>query len=184
LWVEGENLFPDNWIYVHSPDVRFGRVTNFNNWSPTSKNSRRGTVICLEYWCSNEDDLWTWTDEQMGGFAQKEWRVSKIAPHCGSIRDFKVIKLPRSYPVFKVGYKEHLAVIKNYLKQAHPQLCTIGRYGAFKYNNQDHSILMGLRAASLYLRQSKEETESVNSDKNYEEDFELADVRYDAFDEI
>lgn len=184
LWMEGENLFPDNWIYVHSPDVRFGRVTNFNNWSPTAKKSRCGTVICLEYWCSTEDDIWSWTEEQMGVFAQKEWRTSKIAPNCGTIQDFKVIKLPRSYPVFKVGYKQHLSVIKNYLKKNHPQICTIGRYGAFKYNNQDHSILMGLRAASLYLRQSKEETESVNSDHNYEEDFELADVRYDAFDEV
>ena len=33
LIVDGENLFPDNWIYVHTPGVKVGRIQNFNNWS-------------------------------------------------------------------------------------------------------------------------------------------------------
>ncbi len=184
LWVEKENIFSDNWIYVHSPHVRFGRVTNFSNWSPVKKKEATGTVLCLEYWCSTEDELWTWSDEKLTQLAQTELLASQIASEYGVIKASHILKIPKSYPVFRLGYKKALHVVKEYLQKNHKNICTIGRYGSFKYNNQDHSLLMGLRAAEQFLQQNREDTESVNSDQNYEEDFELRDVQYDTFDEV
>ena len=112
LWVEKENLFPDNWIYVHSPDVQFGRVTNFNNWSTQKNKNCEGAVLCLEYWCSEEDTEWSWSEEGWSEFASKELLASKIAVDCGKILDSKVIKVPRSYPVFKKGYQKNVQMIR------------------------------------------------------------------------
>lgn len=183
LWVNEKNIFSDNWIYVHAPNIRFGRVTNFNNWSPISNATTEGTVLCLEYWCSSTDEMWSWTDSQIAEFAKMEWIAAGIGP-MSPIKEFHVVKLPKTYPVFRLGYKEQVAQLKNYLQTTYPQLCTIGRYGAFKYNNQDHSILMGLRAAEQYLFQLKDNTADVNASQIYDEDFELKDIAYDTFDEV
>jgi protoporphyrinogen oxidase len=184
LWIDGANPFPDNWIYVHSPDVEFGRVTNFNNWSKVKKSEATGTVLCLEYWCSFSDSLWKKNDQELSDFAKQELRKSQLLASGTDILDTHVIRLPKSYPVFKVGYQKPLQNVKEYLQRAYPQICSIGRYGAFKYNNQDHSILMGLRAADQILRRAENQTEAVNTNHLYEEDFELSDIRYDQFDEV
>ena len=189
LWVEKKNLFPDNWIYVHSPDVQFGRVTNFDNWGGKKNSSAKGTVLCLEYWCSDQDSNWQRSDEQWSVLAQKELLASQISSDYGNILDCKVVKVPRSYPVFKKGFQKNVEVIRNYLQQAHPEIYSIGRYGAFKYNNQDHSLLMGLRAAEHILKRQTRNLghhslEKINSSHTYEEDFNLKDIRYDTFDEV
>ena len=50
-------------------------------------------------------------------------------------------------------------------------LIPIGRYGAFKYNNQDHSILMGILAAENLLQNRNHDLWSVNADyDNYQDD--------------
>ncbi len=189
LWVEKEDLFTDNWIYVHSPDVQFGRVTNFNNWSSVKKAEAKGTVLCLEYWCSESDESWNWTDEQWSDLAKQELLKSQISENYGQIWDGKVVRVPRSYPVFKKGYQKNIEVIRTYLHKTHPEIYSIGRYGAFKYNNQDHSVLMGLRAADLYLKRNRQhldnhDLDNINTNDVYEEDFELKDIRYDTFDEV
>jgi protoporphyrinogen oxidase len=189
VWVEKKNLFPDNWIYVHSPDVQFGRVTNFDNWSSQKNSAAKGTVLCLEYWCSDDSADWQRTEEQWIALAQKELLASQIASDYGKILDCKAIKVPRSYPVFKKGFQKNVEIIRKYLQQAHPEIYSIGRYGAFKYNNQDHSLLMGLRAAEFIVKRHHshlEDTslEKINSSHTYEEDFDLRDIRYDTFDEV
>lgn len=182
LWVAEKNLFPDNWIYVHSPDVEFGRITNFNNWGLVSQGE--GTVLCLEYWCHSEDLLWKQSDQEISEKARQELLSSQLVPSNLLVRDSKVVRIAKSYPVFKVGYREPLNRVKDFLQKVHPNFCSIGRYGAFKYNNQDHSLLMGLRAADQFLFASQKTPDGVNTETSYEEDFELSDVRYDHFDEI
>lgn len=189
IWVEKKDLFPDNWIYVHSPTVQFGRVTNFSNWSSAKNHQANGTVLCLEYWCSDQSPEWKWSEEQWSAFAEKELVASKLSNDYGKILGCKVISVPRSYPVFKRGYQKNVEIIQKYLHENHPQIYSIGRYGAFKYNNQDHSLLMGLRTAALYLKQNRKYHDSVNLDKInsnmvYEEDFKLSDMKFDAFDEV
>jgi protoporphyrinogen oxidase len=168
LLVEGKDLFPDNWIYIHSPDVEMGRLTNFRNWSPhlTPKDSTK-TALVVEYWCFEEDDLWTRPEEELIAQASRELEVIGLI-RASDVSAGKTIRLNRSYPVYEKGYQEHLKVLTDFVR-TFSNLQVIGRYGAFKYNNQDHSILMGILAAKNLLGESHD-LWSVNSDSEYHEE--------------
>ena len=50
LMVNKPDLFADNWIYVHDPAVRVGRVQNFRSWSPEMVPAGM-SCLGLEYFC-------------------------------------------------------------------------------------------------------------------------------------
>ncbi len=161
-------LFPDNWIYVHIPEVKHGRITNFRNWSPDLYGDKKTSILCLEYWCFEQDALWTMSEEALGKLATEELRKVKLIEPADEVLHTAVVKLPRCYPVYETGYQQHIQVIKSHLDQiAH--LRVIGRYGSFKYNNQDHSILMGLLAAKEITEGTREHLWDINSDSEYQE---------------
>lgn len=168
LEVDAIDLFPDNWIYVHNPDVKHGRITNFRNWSPQLYGDKKTTILCLEYWCFNEDEIWSKDDKSFTEMASDEVRRTGLVKGDTKILNSYILKLPRCYPVYETGYMKHLSVIKNYLDQVE-QLRVIGRYGSFKYNNQDHSILMGLLAAKEINEGSNQHLWNVNTDSDYQE---------------
>ncbi len=182
LLVEGYDHFSDNWIYVHSPYVDFGRVTNFRNWSPQLYGESTDTVLCLEYWCNDDESLWQLNDSELIAKAKEELVRSGLIKGA-RIFEGSVCRVPKSYPVFKIGYKKNLEVIKKHLSN-YERLCTIGRYGAFKYNNQDHSLLMGLKAAEGILNGYRGDLSSINAQAIYEEDFAITDQVLSEFEEI
>jgi len=167
LQLEGGEIFPDNWIYLHSANLKMGRITNFRNWVPGILNGRSETILALEYWCFDEDDFWHWEDDQYIELAKKEL-VSTGLVKKEQILDGKVMRVPRCYPVYSHGYRKPLKVIENFLRQ-YKHLQVIGRYGSFKYNNQDHSILMGQFAVENILDDGKHDLWNVNSDDEYQE---------------
>jgi protoporphyrinogen oxidase len=170
------NPFPDNWIYVHSPELEVGRVTNFRNWSPGICGESPHSILCLEYWCDAEDAMWQWDDESIGELAVREIVRSGLVGGPEVIGRRHVLRIPRSYPVYRRGYRDHLAVIRAYLDGI-AGLQVIGRYGAFKYNNQDHSILMGILAAENILRDRGHDLWGVNTDYDeYQEACEITET--------
>lgn len=168
LEVDALGLFPDNWVYVHSPGVEHGRITNFRNWCPTLYGDKKTTILCLEYWCFDKDPIWTASDEALGDKAKAEVKKIKLVPGSASILNSFVLRLPKCYPVYETGYAQHLGIVQNFI-DAQKNLRVIGRYGAFKYNNQDHSILMGLLAAREIITGKKEDLWSINTDTEYQE---------------
>jgi len=162
LHVDGDALFPDNWLYVHSPDLKTGRITNFRNWVPTLNRGRKTTILALEYWCYAEDEIWGSADEDLISLASRELRQTGLTGG-SAILDGFVHRVNRCYPVYSLGYKQILAPIQAYLSQVRG-LSVIGRYGSFKYNNQDHSILMGLLAAENILHGAAHDLWSINTD--------------------
>jgi protoporphyrinogen oxidase len=168
LEIDALNLFPDNWLYVHSSDIRCGRVTNFCNWTKHINKGSDKTILCMEYWCNFEDDFWGYSDEQLGELASKEIAFTGLIKGA-NITNSYVRRVPRCYPVYEVGYKEHLDVVTDYLKTLEG-ISPIGRYGSFKYNNQDHSILMGLNAAENLISGTKHDLWSINTDDEYQEE--------------
>lgn len=168
LNVQAKNLFPDNWLYVHSSDLLMGRLTNFRNWVPGLYNKEESTICALEYWCYNEDDFWNWSNEDLIQLGKEELRKTGLIGNA-EISDGYVYKIPRCYPVYSTGYKEILKPIEDYLSSV-KNLHVIGRYGAFKYNNQDHSILMGKLAAENILNGTKHNLWEINTDyEDYQE---------------
>ena len=168
LEIEGKNLFEDNWIYIHSDKVKHGRITNFRNWCPTLNQDESNTILCLEFWTFDQDELWQCGQEELIALAKKEVQELQLFPQTKAILRSEVVKIPKCYPVYEKGYKKHLSIVQDYLDGIE-NLIPIGRYGSFKYNNQDHSILMGLIAADKILNNSKVNLWDVNTDSDYQE---------------
>ncbi|MFT4121499.1 FAD-dependent oxidoreductase [Bradyrhizobium sp.] len=160
-------IFPDQWLYIHSPELGMGRVTNFRNWAPEICRGREETILALEYWCDDSDADWSATDDTLADRARREIAATGLVlPE--DILQAKVVRVPRCYPVYSRDYKSQLAPIVAFLKTQR-NLWPIGRYGAFKYNNQDHSILMGILAAETILGRHVHDLWQVNADDEYHE---------------
>ena len=168
LNVDSTQLFEDQWIYVHSDDLQVGRITNFRNWIPQLYGKSKTSILSLEYWCNSDDPMWDESDEKLIERAKTEMRATGLIGDA-PILDGHVVRVPRCYPVYATGYKKPLSVLSDYV-QEFSGLTPIGRYGSFKYNNQDHSILMGLLAADNLLQQQENDLWSINTDyETYQE---------------
>ncbi|MCA9790431.1 MAG: FAD-dependent oxidoreductase [Candidatus Eremiobacteraeota bacterium] len=160
LQFEEPDLFPDNWLYIHQPDLRLGRITNFRNWVPELYGSHPETILACEFWCNRDDDLWSRPDQELIGLARQEVTATGLTNQPALAG--QVVRVPNCYPIYSLGYQRHLRLIEHYLDSLRG-LYPIGRYGAFKYNNQDHSIKMGLLAAEKVLG-AGHDLWSVNTD--------------------
>jgi protoporphyrinogen oxidase len=173
--IDTKKLFEDNWLYVHSPDVKLGRITNFRNWCPTLTKDKDTTILALEYWCFEEDELWKQNNDYIINLAKTELLSINLCNEKNNIINSKIIRVPKCYPVYETGYRENLDIIINYLKSIE-SLFPIGRYGSFKYNNQDHSILMGIMAANKINNNSQIDLWEINTDTEYQEEGKIKDV--------
>ena len=168
LHVDRASLFPDNWLYIHSPELQVGRITNFRNWVPSINRGRESTILALEYWCNESDPMWSAGDKELIELATREMRSTTLIGDA-RITEGRVHRINRCYPVYSAGYKNFLKPVESYLSSIRG-LQAIGRYGAFKYNNQDHSILMGLLAARNLIAGDSNDLWSINTDyENYQE---------------
>ncbi len=167
LNVDRTDLFRDQWLYVHSPELGMGRVTNFRNWVPELYRDAATSILALEYWCYDEDPLWRESEELLTERASREIRSTGLIGSANILAG-QVERIRRCYPVYSQGYKKHLAPVVAHVRQFE-NLQAIGRYGAFKYNNQDHSILMGVLAAENILDGRNHDLWGVNTDTEYQE---------------
>jgi protoporphyrinogen oxidase len=167
--IKKKDVFPDNWIYIHSPEVKLGRIQNFKNWSRDMISDPDKTTLGLEYFCNENDQMWNMPDNELFNLAASEVEKIKICK-ASDIEDYIIIRVPKAYPVYNMGYKQHLDVIGNYLKKF-SNLQLVGRYGLFKYNNMDHSILTALYAAkNIENGERLFDTWTVNTDDEYHEE--------------
>lgn len=162
LRIDRADLFSDQWLYIHDSSVAVGRVTNFRNWLPSVYGESPASILCLEYWCYFEDPLWKQDNEAIIETAGKEIVQTGLVRE-GEVKAGHVVRLPRCYPVYFRGYKEVLKPVESYLTSVEG-LYAIGRYGAYKYNNQDHSILMGMRVSENILNGAGHDLWSINTD--------------------
>jgi protoporphyrinogen oxidase len=121
----------------------------------------------MEYWCNEDDNTWKLSDSDLINLAKNDVKNSELLAG-DKILDGRVIKIPKCYPIYKTNYKGKIKKISEYLKTK-KNISVIGRYGSFKYNNQDHSILMGLLAADNLINRSKNDLWNLNSDYEYQE---------------
>jgi protoporphyrinogen oxidase len=167
LIVKQEEVFPDNWIYIHSPDVRVGRVQNFGSWSPEMVPDASTTSLGLEYFVQQGDDLWSSPDEALLELAARELAVLGLVSE-KDVVDGTVVRMPKAYPVYDDAYKEVLALIRGYLA-GFPNLQVIGRNGQHRYNNQDHSMVAGMLAARNVAGETHD-VWAVNVEQQYHEE--------------
>lgn len=168
LIIKQADLFPDNWIYVHEPQVHIGRIQNFKNWSPDMVPDPSTTSLGLEYFCTEGDELWQKTEAELLALGKKEIEELGLA-RAADVIDGTIVRQPKAYPVYDRTYATHLETIKSYLA-GFENLQTIGRNGLHKYNNQDHSMLTALLAARHILDHKETDVWEVNTERSYHEE--------------
>ena len=172
LVIDGPEPFPDNWIYLHDPEIRAGRVQNFGAWSPDMVVPGT-TCLGAEYFCSEGDDIWTMAEEDLVAMTVADLaRIGLVDP--ARVLDGVRIKVPRAYPIYDESYASALALIRGYLA-SFENLVTCGRNGLHRYNNQDHSMWTALLAVSNLLDGSHHDVWDVNTEQAYHEEGVVAD---------
>lgn len=164
LIIDKKDLFPDQWLYIHSPDVSVGRIQNFKNWSQAMVPENNTTSLGMEYFCSENEAIWQLSDEKLTGIASREIEALGVTTE-KHVVDSYVVRQPKAYPVYDEGFKKHVAVIKDYL-ESYTNLQTIGRAGMHRYNNMDHSMMTGTLAAENIVG-ARNDIWQVNDEKNY-----------------
>jgi len=168
LVVTGDDLFPDNWIYIHDPAVRVGRIQNYRSWSPWMVPDPSKACVGLEYFCFAGDDLWRMADEELVAFATAELARLGLARADQVERGF-AIRVPKAYPIYDSDYAERVATIRSWLDTIE-NLQQVGRNGLHRYNNSDHSMLTALRAVDNLLAGVGHDLWAVNAESAYHEE--------------
>jgi protoporphyrinogen oxidase len=168
LMVRKDGLFPDNWIYIHDPSVKVGRVQNFGSWSPEMVPAGM-SCLGLEYFCFEGDGLWTSADSDLIALAKKEVaQIGLVSPN--DVIDACVVRQPKAYPVYDEGYRDNMEAIRLDLEGSFPTLHMVGRNGMHKYNNQDHAMMTAmLTARNILAGQRLYDVWNVNEDAEYHE---------------
>ncbi len=167
LILNREHLFPDNWIYIHTPGVTVGRIQNFNNWSAAMVPEPGRTCLGMEYFCFKGDGLWESTDAALIAQAARELEELGLA-RATDVVDGTVIRMPKAYPIYDAQYRECLDRVRGFIDPI-PNLHTVGRNGMHKYNNQDHSMLTAMMAV-WNMQGAGHDIWSVNTDFEYHEE--------------
>lgn len=168
LVVNRPHVFADNWIYVHNPNVKVGRVQNFKTWSRAMVPDENKTSLGMEYFCNEGDEMWTMSDEQLIQLASREIVEMGLAQN-GDVEEGLVIRQSKAYPVYDRDYRRNLDVLREYVGTI-SNLQTIGRNGLHRYNNMDHSMFTAMLAVKNLLGQSHDVWE-VNTEQSYGETF-------------
>jgi protoporphyrinogen oxidase len=169
LILDDRDLFDDNWIYIHDPSVKVGRVQNFKSWSPELIPDPSKCCYGLEYFCFEGDGLWSSSDESLIELAKTELEILGLARR-GDILDGCVVRQAKAYPVYDEDYSNHVEAVRRDLETNFPNLHLVGRNGMHKYNNQDHAMMTAMLTAENIIRgQNVFDIWQVNQDAEYHE---------------
>jgi protoporphyrinogen oxidase len=166
--VPQEFAFPDNWIYIHAPEVRVGRIQNFGSWSPYLVKEGR-TCLGLEYFVSIGDDLWVMPDDDLIELAKREIATLGLADPTRVEAGF-VVRMPKAYPVYDIDYQANVETIRTWLTQNMPNVHPVGRNGMHKYNNQDHSMYTAMLTVENIVDGTHHDIWAVNVEEEYHEE--------------
>jgi protoporphyrinogen oxidase len=168
LMVKKPDLFPDNWIYIHDPAIKVGRVQNFGAWSPEMVPEGM-SCLGLEYFCFEGDALWTANDDELVALAKREIAQTGLI-EAADVVDACVVRQPKAYPVYDDSYRHNVATIRLDFEMHYPTLHLVGRNGMHKYNNQDHAMMTAmLTARNIIAGERVYDVWDVNEDAEYHE---------------
>ena len=176
LVLKDKNIFPDNWIYIHEPDVKVGRIQNFRSWSPWMVPNDEDGSIGLEYFCFEGDELWTMDDDDLVKLATRELNQIGLGNPDMVKRGFAV-RVHKAYPIYDAEYAERVEAIRGWLETV-PNMIQVGRNGLHRYNNSDHSMLTAMRAVDNILLGTHHDIWAVNAESVYHEEHQEPEQPY------
>ena len=161
--------FPDNWVYIHDPSVKVGRVQNFRSWSPDLVPQEGMTCLGLEYFCFEGDGLWNAPDAELIALAKQEiHKIGLLA--ADDVVDACVVRQAKAYPVYDDAYRDNVDTVRRDIALNFPGLHLVGRNGMHKYNNQDHAMMTAmLTVRNIVSGEDHYDIWDVNEDAEYHE---------------
>ncbi len=168
LVLDGEDLFPDNWIYIHEPDVEVGRIQNFRSWSPWMVPDDTKACVGLEYFCFAGDHLWETDDDALVELGMRELEQLGLAKRDALEFGFAT-RVPKAYPMYDMDYADRITAIRGWLDGIE-NLQQVGRNGLHRYNNSDHSMLTAMRAVDNLVKGTEYDIWAVNAESAYHEE--------------
>lgn len=167
LVVPEEYAFPDNWIYIHSPEVKVGRIQNFGSWSPYMVKDGR-TCLGLEYFVFEDDELWASQDDDLIELGKRELAKLGLVDE-GKVETGYVVRMPKAYPVYDEFYEDNVNTLRKWLDANTPSVYPVGRNGMHRYNNQDHSMLTAMFTVANIMDGTDHDVWEVNVEDDYHE---------------
>lgn len=169
LMIRSDDLFPDNWIYIHDPRVKVGRVQNFRSWSPEMVPDEALACVGLEYFCFEGDGLWSASDDDLVALATKELATLGLADPA-TVVGGRVVRQEKAYPVYDDAYRTNVEEMRGELEARYPTLHMVGRNGMHRYNNQDHAMMTAmLTVRNIQAGERIYDIWAVNEDAEYHE---------------
>jgi protoporphyrinogen oxidase len=169
LMIRSDDLFPDNWIYIHDPRVKVGRVQNFRSWSPEMVPDETLACVGLEYFCFEGDGLWSASDDDLVALATKELATLGLADPA-TVVGGRVVRQEKAYPVYDDAYRANVEEMRGELEARYPTLHLVGRNGMHRYNNQDHAMMTAmLTVRNIQAGERIYDIWAVNEDAEYHE---------------
>jgi len=169
LMIRSDDLFPDNWIYIHDPRVKVGRVQNFRSWSPEMVPDESLACVGLEYFCFEGDGLWSASDDDLVALATKELATLGLADPA-TVVGGRVVRQEKAYPVYDDAYRTNVEEMRGELEARYPTLHLVGRNGMHRYNNQDHAMMTAmLTVRNIQAGERIYDIWAVNEDAEYHE---------------
>jgi protoporphyrinogen oxidase len=176
LVLDGEDLFPDNWIYIHEEHVNVGRIQNYRSWSPWMVPDPDTACVGLEYFCFSGDELWEMNDDALVELATRELEALGLA-RPEQVRRGYVVRVPLAYPMYDRDYAERVGTIRSWLDGL-DGFQQVGRNGLHRYNNSDHSMLSAMRAVDNVLHGTAHDIWAVNVESAYHEEHQEPEQPY------
>jgi protoporphyrinogen oxidase len=168
LVLDGEDLFPDNWIYIHDPRVQVGRIQNYRSWSPWMVPDSGKACVGLEYFCFAGDELWEMDDDELVELGMRELEQLGLAKR-DKLQFGFAVRVPKAYPMYDAEYAERVSTIRRWLDGVE-NLQQVGRNGLHRYNNSDHSMLTSMRAVDNLTKGTDHDIWAVNAESAYHEE--------------
>jgi protoporphyrinogen oxidase len=168
LVVPEELAFPDNWIYIHAPEVEVGRIQNYGSWSPYMVKEGR-TCLGLEYFVFEGDEMWTKSDDDLVEQAKDELETLGLVDRA-QVELGHVVRVPKAYPTYDEGYTERVETLRKWIDATTPNVHPVGRNGMHRYNNQDHSMLTAMLTVENIVDGAHHDVWSVNVEEDYHEE--------------
>jgi UDP-galactopyranose mutase len=166
--------FPDNWIYIHAPEVHVGRIQNFGSWSPEMIPDAGKTCLGLEYFVNEGDHIWTKDDADLVTQAEEEMvTLGLLSP--GRVEKGYVVRMPKAYPMYDGTYKDNVETLRAWLSEHASNVFPVGRNGMHRYNNQDHSMYTAMLTVENIVKGISHDVWDVNVDAEYHEEISESD---------
>ncbi|WP_440680285.1 NAD(P)/FAD-dependent oxidoreductase [Candidatus Pelagibacter sp. HIMB1517] len=168
ILINKKSEFPDNWIYIHDPNIKAGRIQNYSSWSEFMVPNKDKSCLGLEYFCNKNDELWSKNDQELKALALQDLKKLNLVEE-KYIEELHVVRQEKAYPVYDDNYKFHVSEIKKDLSENYKNLFMIGRNGMHKYNNQDHSMMTAILTVENIIFGKAYDPWTVNEDAEYHE---------------